>query len=121
MPIDLRINHLDRMVTAVARGNITRDEIDRVASELSEVGLFHYKKLVDISTATSHLTSEDLAAFAARFRDRPKTIRSGPVAIVVDAKRGEMGRIFVELTRDDRPTQIFHNIHEARKWLNENA
>ena len=121
MPIDLRINHLDRMVTAVARGNITRDEIDRVASELSEVGLFHYKKLVDISTATSHLTSEDLAAFATRIRDRPKTIRSGPVAIVVDAKRGEMGRIFVELTRDDRPTQIFHNIHEARKWLNENA
>jgi hypothetical protein len=121
MPIDLGINHLDRMVTAVAHGNITRDEVEGFARELFEVGLFHYKKLVDISAAISQLTSEDLAVFAARFRDRPKTIRSGPVAIVVDAKRGEMGRLIVELTRKDRPTRIFHNIHEARKWLNENA
>lgn len=121
MAIDLRINHLERMVTGVAHGAVTLEQMDRFAREFSDAGLYYYKKLIDVSAASSHITSDELASFANRFRDRPKTIRSGPVAIVVDVKQGEIARVFAQVTGDDRPTRVFHSIHEARSWLYANS
>jgi hypothetical protein len=117
MPIELRVNHLDRMVTGIAHGDVTSQQLDRAVIELAEAALLHYKKLVDVSAAFSHITSDDVAVFASRFIDEPKVIRGGPLAIVADPKRDEMAQLFAELIGKDRPTRIFHSIHEARKWL----
>jgi hypothetical protein len=77
-------------------------------------------KLIDVSAAFSHITSDDLAALAIGFGDRPKAVRTGPVAIVIDAKRGQMARLFAQLIERDRP-KVFHSIHEARRWLYANS
>jgi hypothetical protein len=117
MPIELRINHLDRMVTGIAYGDLTGDQLSHTATELSTATLFHYKKLIDVSAAFTHVTFDEVATIVPRFLDRPQVIHSGPIAVVADPKRKDMAQLFVELVGNNRLIKIFYSIHEARKWL----
>jgi hypothetical protein len=117
MPIELRVNHLDRMVTGIAHGELTSKQLDGVIAELADAALFHYKKLIDVSAAFSHVTADDVARFSSRLTNKPKTIRSGPIAIVGELKREKMAQLFAVLVGNERPIRIFHSVHEARKWL----
>lgn len=117
MPIELRINHLDRIVTGIAYGDVTRDQLSDVTMQLSATTLFHYKKLIDVSAAFTHVTSDEIAIIIPQFLDRPPTIRSGLIAIVADSERRSIAQLFMKLLGNNRSTRIFHSIHEARKWL----
>ena len=50
----------------------------------------------------------------------PRAAQRGPVAFVVDGKRGDTVRELAALTEEgERPVGVFTNLHEARKWLDE--
>jgi len=118
MPIELRINHLDRMVTGIAHGDVTREQIEHLADAFAEASLLHHKKLVDVSAASFRIRSEELAA-PDHGLDRPRVLHRGPLAIVVDPKQVAAARIFAQLIDGGRGTRIFNSIHEARDWLHE--
>jgi hypothetical protein len=120
MPIHVRISHQDRLLVAVAHGTITREEFLKAAQDVIGQGALHYRKILDVAAANSAADLEDFKALQAMARSSPQADRRGPVAFVVDAKRGDLVREFVDSADlGGRPIKIFTSLHEARRWLDE--
>jgi hypothetical protein len=121
MPFKLDIFPPDRMVVAVARGDITLEDLAQLVKELIETGTLPYRKIIDITSATSTIGREQLEGIAERLRSAPVLRPRGPLAIVADGTRGEFARLFMSLTSEERPVQVFRSIHDARRWLLANS
>lgn len=121
MPFKLDIFPPDRMVVAVARGDITLQDLALLVKELIDTGTLPYRKIIDITSATSAIGREELEGIAERLRSAPVQRPRGPLAIVADGNRGELGRLFMSLTSEERPVQVFRSIHDARRWLLANS
>ncbi|MBI3197242.1 MAG: hypothetical protein HYZ40_06985 [Rhodospirillales bacterium] len=121
MPIHLDISDLDRLVIAVVLGEVTADDIADVAREFLKTERQHYGKIIDTSAGTSPIDENRMAAIAAFMRSDPKAGSRGPLAFVVDPKRGAQAARFAEITADERPVKVFNNLREARKWVRENT
>ena len=120
MPIHVRISHHDRLVIAVAHGTITADEFQEAVREFLEQGAMHYRKLVDVAAANTDADMTRLKALVTLMRTAPKAAERGPLAFVVDNKRGDMVRELAAMTEEgERPARVFTSLHEARKWLDE--
>ncbi|MDP1750780.1 MAG: hypothetical protein Q8L22_15100 [Reyranella sp.] len=120
MPIHLDISDLDRLVIAVGLGEITPDDIAEVAREFLKTGRQHYGKIIDTSAGTSPIDDDRLAAIAAFLRADPQAGSRGPLAFVVDPKRGVLPQKFADLTAGERPVKVFNTLRDARKWVREN-
>ncbi len=121
MPFKIDIFPPDRMVVAVARGEISLADLMMLVRELIDSGTLPYRKIIDVTSATSVIGKDELESIAERLRSAPALKPRGPLAIVADSNRGELGRMFMSLTSDERPVQVFRSIHEARKWLLANS
>lgn len=121
MPIHLDISDLDRLIIAVVLGEVTPDDIAEVARAFVETGRQHYGKIIDTTAGTSSIDENRIAAIAAFMRADPKAGSRGPLAFVVDPKRGEQAMKFAEITADERPVKIFNNLRAARAWVRENT
>ncbi|UYN93952.1 MAG: hypothetical protein KIT25_18130 [Enhydrobacter sp.] len=115
MPIYMEISRLHRLVTIVARGKIGPDEMRGAAQKLFDAQVPEFAKLVDVSWATGEFTQQQIENIAALLRGGPQA-RRGPVAFLVDPKRGEFARAF-KATQGERPVDLFRSLHEARAWL----
>lgn len=115
MPINLTISHADKLVVAVADGEIDRAEIDEYLTALIAAGAMSYRKLFDISFAPLSLGVAELRALGKRSADAGPT---GPLAIVVGSNLArEMAAIFESQAAADRPLRIFDDLPTAREWL----
>ncbi|WP_296339283.1 hypothetical protein [Reyranella sp.] len=121
MPIHFDISDLDRLVIAVVLGEATPDDIMEVVRAFLETGRQHYGKIIDTTAGTSPIDENRMAAIAAFMRADPKAGSRGPLAFVVDPKRGEQAMKFAELTADERPVKVFNNLRAARAWVRENT
>lgn len=121
MPIHLDISDLDRLVLAVVLGEATHDDIMEVARAFLETGRQHYGKIIDTTAGTSPIDENRMAAIAAFMRADPKAGARGPLAFVVDPKRGEQAMKFAEITADERPVKVFNSLRAARAWVRENT
>ena len=120
MPIYIRVSHPDRLLVAVAHGTVTADDIQNAVREHWETGAIHYRKLVDVAAANSDADLERLKAVLMFARSAPNAAQRGPVAFVVDGKRGDLVRGLATLTEEgERPVRVFTNLREARAWLDE--
>jgi hypothetical protein len=121
MPIHFDISDLDRLVIAVVLGEASADDIMEMAREFLKSGRQAYGKIIDTTAGTSPVDESRMAAIAAFMRADPKASTRGPLAFVVDAKRGDQARQFAELTATERPVKVFSSLREARKWVRENT
>jgi hypothetical protein len=120
MPIHVRISHHDRLVVAVAHGTITGEELLNAVRQAVEQGALHYRKIIDVAAANSDADMERLKQLLVLARNSPQGAQRGPVAFVVDSKRGDTVRELAALTEEgERPARVFTSLHEARKWLDE--
>lgn len=120
MPIHIRISHHDRLVVAVAHGTITGQELMDAVRESVEQGALHYRKIIDVAAANTDADMECLKQLLMLARNSPQAAQRGPVAFVVDGKRGDTVRELAALNEEgERPIGVFTNLHEARKWLDE--
>ncbi len=117
MPFKLDIFAPDRIVVGVARGDISTGDLAAFVQEMIASNVLHYRKIIDITSATSSIGKDELSAIAERLRATPVLRPRGPLAIVADHKRGELARLFMSMTSDERPVEVFRSIHEARRWL----
>jgi hypothetical protein len=120
MAIKLNISHPDRMVIGVATGALTVQDLDGFVAELATASAFRYRKIIDVMSATSGMTADELTSFSNRLQGVPKQ-GNGPIAIVTNEANGPLARLFTKLTADDRPAGVFRNIREARDWLSANS
>jgi hypothetical protein len=120
MPIHVRISHHDRLVVAVGHGTITAEEFQNAVREFVEQGALHYRKIIDVAAANIEADMGRLKALLTFMRSVPKAEERGPLAFVIDGKRGDMVRDLVSVTTDsERPIRVFTSLHEARKRLDE--
>ncbi len=120
MPIYVRISHHDRLVVAVCHGTLTADELLDAVRESVEQGALHYRKIIDVAAANSDAEMERLKQLVVLARNSPQGAQRGPVAFVVDGKRGDTVRELAAFTEEgERPIGVFTSLHEARKWLDE--
>jgi hypothetical protein len=120
MPIHIRISHHDRLVVAVAHGTLSGEELMNAVRESVEQGALHYRKIIDVAAANTDADMERLKQLLELARNSPQAAQRGPVAFVVDGKRGDTVRELAALSEDgERPIGVFTNLHEARKWLDE--
>jgi len=118
MPIQLEIFHPDRILIGVGRGNITLQEYGEFVAEVVKANVMHYRKIIDATGAESAVIDKDvLLAFDEQIRSFSKGRARGPLALVVDRKRGDLARTFKALASPDRPIEVFDSIHDARTWL----
>jgi hypothetical protein len=121
MPIHINTSDLDRLVIAVVLGEATGDDIMEIAREFLKSGRQAYGKIIDTTAGSSPVDESKMAAIAAFMRADPKAGTRGPLAFVVDPKRGDQARTFADLTADERPVRVFTSLREARKWVRENT
>jgi hypothetical protein len=120
MPIQLEVFHPDRILVGIGRGHVTLQEYGEFIAEVVKANLMHYRKIIDATGADSAVIDKDvLLAFDEQIRSFSKGRRRGPLALVVDRKRGDLARTFKALASPDRPVEVFGSIHDARKWLRE--
>jgi len=89
MPIHFEVFHPNRIVVIVARGAITSDEAAQALAEFLKSGAIQYRKIVDLSGATSDMSMERLEAIVAAMRAHPRAAARGPLAFVIDFTRNE--------------------------------
>lgn len=116
MPIYMEISRLYRCVTIVARGKIAPDEIMGVAQKLFDAQVPEFAKIIDLLDASADVNLEQISRIAVLLRGGSDAKR-GPVAFMVDPKRGEFARAFAATEHGERPINLFKSLREARQWL----
>jgi hypothetical protein len=106
-------------VIAVAHGTITAEELQNAVREFLDQSALHYRKLIDVAAANSDADMTRLKALFALMRSLPDAAQRGPLAFVVDSKRGDTVRELATTEEGERPIRVFTSLHEARKWLDE--
>jgi hypothetical protein len=121
MPITLQISHPDRMLIGIVRGTVTPQDLDGFVTEIAAAKALRYRKIIDVMGASSGLTAEGLSEFRERIREMALPPQHGPIALVADKELAGLARVFAQLMGDERPVEVFPNIHAARRWLDENS
>jgi hypothetical protein len=122
MPLRLEVFPPDRILIGVATGKVTLQEFRDFLVEVVKSGVLHYRKIIDVSLATSNVIGKDeLLAMDKMLNSVAGTNRGrGPLAIVTDPSRDENAQnaqIFKELAAKDRPVEVFQSIYQARRWV----
>ena len=122
MPIHVRGSHPDRLVVAVAHGTIGADELQEAVRSFVLQGALQYRKIIDVAAANTTVDMGNLKRLLALPRAAPNAAERGPLAFVVDGRRGELVRELAGMNEEgERPVRVFTNLHEARRWLDELA
>ena len=118
MPIHIDFFHPARLAIIVVRGEVTGEDISEAIGQMLTSGAMHYRKLIDISSPSSPMNDEDVERTAIFMRSQPSAASRGPVAFLVGPGRAADNAVkFAALTEGERPVKVFHSLHEARKWL----
>jgi hypothetical protein len=115
MPVYVEISPLHRLVTVVARGKLTSDEVRSAAQRLADARVRRFAKLLEVAGAHLDLPPEDMVQLAQILRGDPD--KRGPIAFVVAPGRGEFARQFAALTATEGPVDVFHKLQDARAWI----
>src|SRR5260221_13372534 len=122
MPIQWTISHPTKLVVAVCKGTITRQDIEGYLDAVVVADTLAYRKIFDTTKATANLPDEDMMALGARIRAYATMGAMGPLAIVASTPESyERAHLFAALADAKRPLKIFRELHLARKWLDAQA
>ena len=108
------------MLIGIVRGTVTPQDLDGFVTEIAAAKALRYRKIIDVMGASSGLTAEGLAEFRERIRQMalpPK--ERGPSRWSPQELEASPG--VAQLMGDERPVEVFPNIHAARRWLDENS
>jgi hypothetical protein len=120
MPIEWTISHGSRLVVAVAKGEMRPEHMRDFLQAIDQAGARPYGKMIDIKGLTTSFAPEQVGAFAAIVREREVDSVVGPIAIVVGAgPLVQQARAFSERGHLIRPIRVFAELHEARRWLDQ--
>jgi len=118
MPLEWKISHPDRMVEAVGKGPVGLQDIERYLDDVMVSEALPYRKIFDLSKATSALADNDLMMLGARMSAYVGLGPIGPLAIVAPSTIvRQQARLFAALAPVDRPLKIFKTAKAARTWL----
>jgi hypothetical protein len=115
MPIYMEISPLHRLVTIVARGTVSGDEVRNTAQKLADARVRRFAKIVEVASATFDFQPPDVLALAQTLR--ADADGRGPIAFVVYDLNQPFPRMFATQTAHEGPVDLFKSLHEARAWI----
>src|SRR5437763_5133606 len=119
MPLHWTVSHPQRLVIAIAKGEVQAREVEKYLEDIFAQGGGPYRKMFDVSQTETAFDETVLRGFAEWVRRYAVNGSLGPIAIVAtnDESFRQAG-VFAEAATVDRPIKIFREQHEARRWLN---
>lgn len=118
MTLRWEIDPEQRLVTAVAEGNVTRAEFDAFLDALCQAQAHGYRKLFDGKRGATRMEAEDIMALGARMRASHDKGPVGALAAVVPNEHVEaVGRVLGMLAAAQRPMRVFRQLGPARRWI----
>jgi hypothetical protein len=115
MPIYMEISPLHRLVTIVARGTVSGDEVRGTAQKLADARVRRFAKIVEVASARFDFQPADIIALAQVLR--ADADGRGPIAFVVRDLDQPFPRMFANQTAHEGPVDLFKSIHDARAWI----
>jgi hypothetical protein len=120
MPLDWKILHEERLVHAIATGQLSSDEIQSYLGSVIAAHAMPHGKLFDITQVTAFGPRVQLGEVGdtVRLYDKMKLGPIGPLAIVaVTDDAVSYAQAFVPAAPANRLVQVFNDAAEARAWL----
>jgi len=115
MPIYMEISPLHRLVTIVARGTVSGEEVRGTAQKLADAKVRRFAKIVEVASGTFSFEPADIVALAQTLR--ADADGRGPIAFVVRDMNQPFPRMFATQTAHEGPVDLFKSLHEARAWV----
>jgi hypothetical protein len=115
MPIYMEISPLHRLVTIVARGTVSGDEVRGTAQKLADARVRRFAKILEVATARFEFQPPDILALAQTMR--ADADGRGPIAFVVRDLDQPFPRMFATQTAHEGPVELFKSLHDARAWI----
>ena len=115
MPIYMEISPLHRLVTIVARGTVSGDEVRGTAQKLAEARVRRFAKIVEVASGSFTFEPADIVGLAQTLR--ADADGRGPIAFVVRDMNQPFPRMFATQTAHEGPVDLFKSLHEARAWV----
>ena len=117
MPLSWTISHPQRLVIAVARGDVAPHEFGAYIEAMQPIG--GYRRLFVVSGMSTVFDTALMRSVGNAARDQARRETLGPIAIVADNESAyASAMVYVDAARGiDRPIRIFREQHEARRWL----
>ena len=115
MPIYMEISPLHRLVTIVARGTVSGDEVRGTAQKLADARVRRFAKIVEVASARFDFQPADILALAQTLR--ADADGRGPIAFVVHHMDQPFPKMFAALTAHEGPVELFTSLHQARAWI----
>jgi hypothetical protein len=115
MPIYMEISPLHRLVTIVARGTVSGDEVRGAAQKLAEARVRRFAKIVEVASGNFTFEPADIVGLAQTLR--ADADGRGPIAFVVRDMNQPFPRMFATQTAHEGPVDLFKSLHEARAWI----
>src|SRR4051794_32372043 len=111
MPLQWTIDPKQRLVTAVADGDVTRADFDAFLDAVKAANAYPYRKLFDGLRGETRMGPDELLALGARMRASHETGPIGPLAAVIpDEKADLVARVLGILATAKRPMRVFRQI-----------
>jgi hypothetical protein len=119
MALTWTIDPINRLMVAVALGEVTRADMERYLDSQISAGAVAYRKIFDGGQGDTSMTADDLMALGVRIRSiHAQSTGIGPLAIVVPADKEEfLKRLFGMLAIPSRPMRVFNDTAKAYRWI----
>ena len=118
MPIHWTISKPTKLVIAVCKDAVTRQDIEGYLDAVVVADALGFRKIFDLTQARTELPDDDMMTLGARIRAYAATGAMGPLAIVAATPDAyERAHLFAALAEAQRPIKIFTELHKARQWL----
>jgi hypothetical protein len=117
MPLSWTISHPQRLVIALARGDVAPHEFGAYLEAMQPVG--GYRRMFVVSGMSTVFDQALMKSLGRAARDHAEREKIGPIAIVADNEAAYASALlYAEAAQGiDRPIRIFREQHEARHWL----
>ena len=118
MPFSWCISHPSRLVIAVAKGELDPRDMMEFVFSVDAAKARPYAKMIDVTGVTARFSADKIRCFAVLIRQREDESEVGPIGVVAgspDAHRQAV--LFAKQAQRHRPIKVFHEQHDARKWL----
>ena len=118
MPMSWCISHPSRLVLAVAKGELDPRDMMEFVVRIDAANARPYRKIIDVTGVTARFSADKIRRFACLIRQREDESEVGPIGVVAgspDAHRQAI--LFAKQAQRHRPIKVFHEQHDARKWL----
>ncbi len=122
MPLHWTIDAENRLVTAVADGDVARAEVNAFLDEMVGAGALNYRKLFDGSRGDTTMGPDEMLELGVRIRAFHALNPVGPLAVVIPPDKIELvARVLGMLAAADRPMRVFEQPEPAQRWIDAQA